>query len=191
LWSRAFLDGSFVPTKGEVGKGTKRMPVVDGNGIPPAPSISRAEVKLAQETLERVRVPRRRGRPKKRPERLVADKAYDCDRFRGWLRRKGVIPCVPRGGVAEAGVKDGRMSTRRDGAWRKTFAWLGNFRRPVVRWERLAMMYEAICTLACVIIRLRELLKWLLETVFINQLSQHQPGHRKIDPGSIVWGRYS
>ena len=49
MWSRAFLDGSFVPTKGEVGKGTKRMPVVDGNGIPLAPSISRAEVKLAQD----------------------------------------------------------------------------------------------------------------------------------------------
>jgi len=77
----------------EVGKGTKRMLVVDGNGIPLAPSISRAgraEVKLAQETLERVRVPWR-----KRPERLVADKAYDCDRFRSWLRRKGVIPCIP------------------------------------------------------------------------------------------------
>ena len=58
----------------EVGKGTKRMLVVDGNGIPLALSISRAgraEVKLARETLERVRVPRRRGRPKKRPERLA------------------------------------------------------------------------------------------------------------------------
>ena len=46
----------------------------------------RPEVNLAQETLERVRVPRRRGRPRKRPERLVADEAYDCDRFRGWLQ---------------------------------------------------------------------------------------------------------
>ena len=48
----------------EVGKGTKRMLVVDGNGIPLALSISRAsraEVKLAQETLERVRVPRGEG----------------------------------------------------------------------------------------------------------------------------------
>ena len=53
----------------KVGKGTKRMLVVDGNGIPLALSISRAskaEVKLAQETLERVRVPRRsrKGRRK-------------------------------------------------------------------------------------------------------------------------------
>ena len=49
LWSRAFLDGSSVPAKRgkeigltEVGKGTKRMLVVDGNGILLAPSISRA-----------------------------------------------------------------------------------------------------------------------------------------------------
>ena len=31
----------------------------------------------------------------------------------------------------------------------------------VVRWERLAMMYEAFCILACIIICLREQ-KWLL-----------------------------
>ncbi len=42
LWSRAFLDGSFFQRKKggeevgltEVGKGTKRMLVVDGNGVP-------------------------------------------------------------------------------------------------------------------------------------------------------------
>jgi len=146
----------------KVGKGTKRMLVVDGNGVPLALSISRAskaEVKLAQETLERVRVPRRRGRPRKRPERLVADKAYDCDRFRSWLRSKGVIPCIP--------PRRNRKGRRRRWAdeykkrWRveRTFAWLGNFRRLVVRWERLAMMYEAFCILACIIICLRELLK--------------------------------
>ena len=40
------------------------MLVVDGNGIPPAPSISRAEVGLAQETLERVPRRSRKGRRK-------------------------------------------------------------------------------------------------------------------------------
>jgi len=82
----------------KVGKGTKRMLVVDGNGIPLVLLIaraSRAEVKLAEATLDRVRVPRRRGRPRKQPERLVVDKAYDCDRLRSWLRRKGIIPCIP------------------------------------------------------------------------------------------------
>ena len=45
--------------------------------------------------------------------------------------------------------------------WRveRTFARLGNFKRPVVRRERPAMMCEAICILACTVICLRELLK--------------------------------
>ena len=41
----------------------------------------------------------------------------------------------------------------------RTFAWLGNFKRPVVRRERPAMMYEAFCILVCTIICLKELLK--------------------------------
>ena len=104
----------------EVGKGMKRMLVVDGNGIPLAPSISRAgraEVGLAQETLERVPRRSRKGRRK-------------------W---------------ADEYKKRWRVE--------RTFAWLDNFRRLVVRWERLAMMYEAFCILACIIICLRELLK--------------------------------
>ena len=107
----------------KVGKGTKRILVVDGNEILLALSISRAskaEVKLAQETLERVRVPRR---SRKDWRKRWADEY----KKRWWVER--------------------------------TFAWLGNFRRLVVRWERLAMMYEALCILACIIICLRELLK--------------------------------
>ncbi len=142
----------------KVGKGTKRMLVVDGNGIPLALSISRAgrvEVELAQETLERVRVPRGRGRPRKRPRKLVADKAYDCDRFRGWLCRKGVIPCIPPRRNRKGRRKWADEYNRRV---ESAFAWLGNFKL-VVHWERLAMMYEAFCSLACIIICLRELLK--------------------------------
>ena len=106
---------------------------------------------LAQETLERVRVPWR-----KRPERPVADKAYDCDRFRSWLRRKGVITCIPPRGNRRGRRK--RWADEFKGRWRveRTFARLDNFRRPMVRWERLAMMYEAFCILACIIVCLRE-----------------------------------
>ena len=131
------------------------MLVVDGNGIPLALFISRAsraEVELAQETLDRVRVPRKKGRPRKRPERLVADKAYDSDEFRLWLRRKGVIPCIlPR-------EKWGKEYKER---WRveQTFAWVENFRRLGVRYERMDKMYEAFCIVALILICLRELLK--------------------------------
>ena len=56
-----------------------------GTGFPFIFRASRVEVELVQEALERVRVRRRRGRPRKRPRKLVADKEYDCDRFRGWV----------------------------------------------------------------------------------------------------------
>ena len=39
----------------------------------------------------------------------------------------------------------------------RTFAWLGNFRRLVVRWDRLITVYRAFFHLACLIITLRQL----------------------------------
>jgi transposase len=88
-WSMAFLDGSFAPAKkggdkvglSKKGKGTKWMLVVDGNGLPLGfclASANTAEVKLAEQTLDTISVPRPRGRPRqRRPEKLVADRAND------------------------------------------------------------------------------------------------------------------
>jgi transposase len=39
----------------------------------------------------------------------------------------------------------------------RLFAWLGNFRRLVVRYERKARMYQAFVHVACVLIALRQL----------------------------------
>jgi transposase len=39
----------------------------------------------------------------------------------------------------------------------RTFAWLGNFRRLVVRYERSLTIYNAFFHLACLIITLRHL----------------------------------
>ena len=145
-----------------MGKGTKRKLVVDGNGIPLALVISRAsraEVRLAQETLDRVRVPRKSGRPRKRPERLVADKAYDSDEFRLWLRRKGVIPCIPPRENCKGRRKKWEEEYKERWRVERTFAWVESFRRLVVRYERMARMYEAFCIVALILICLRELLK--------------------------------
>src|SRR5215469_13634394 len=105
-WSIAVLDGSFVPAKkgGEhvgltrKGKGTKWMLVVDGNGLPLGfhmDSANHAEVRLAQQTLDTIRVARPRGRPKQRPKKLVADRGYDSSTFRQALRRRGIRMCIP------------------------------------------------------------------------------------------------
>jgi transposase len=86
-WSLAFLDGSFVPAKKggdqvgltKKGKGTKWLLVVDGGGLPLGfhlDGANRAKVRLAQQTLVTIRVARRFGRPKQRPEKLVVDRGY-------------------------------------------------------------------------------------------------------------------
>jgi transposase len=105
-WTIAFLDGSFVPAKsgGEKvglsrkGKGTKWMLIVDGNGLPLGfhlDSASRAEVRLAQQTLDTVEVARPQGCPKRRPKKLVADRGYDGSRFRQAIQCRGIQIYIP------------------------------------------------------------------------------------------------
>ena len=139
------------------------MVVVDGQGIPLGGTIasaSPAEVKLAEETLETIKVPRQgRGRPRSRPKRLVGDKAYDSDKLRVKLGGKGIRLLVPyRRNRKPRRKQSPEVEARYQHRWKieRTFAWLGNFRRLVVRYERLITVYLAFFHLACIIIVLRQ-----------------------------------
>jgi len=145
------------------GKGSKWMVVVDGQGIPLGGTIisaSPAEVRLAEETLKTVKVPRPgRGRPKSRPKRLIADKAYDSDKLRARVGGKGIRLLVPyRRNRKRARKQSPEVEARYRHRWKieRTFAWLGNFRRLVVRYERLITVYLGFFHLACIIIALRQ-----------------------------------
>ena len=64
------------------------MLVVDGNGLPLGfhlDSAQVAEVRLAERTLDTVSVTRSRGRPRQRPDKLVADRGYDSSALRSAL----------------------------------------------------------------------------------------------------------
>ena len=121
-------------------------------------SASPAEVKLAEETLEAVNVPRPgRGRPKKRPARLIADKAYDSDPLRKRLKSLKIDLIAPhRSNRKKPKTQDGRKLRRYRKRWKveRTFAWVGNYRRLVVRYERDIKMYQAFFHLACLMITL-------------------------------------
>jgi transposase len=139
------------------------MVVVDGQGIPLGGTItsaSPAEVKLAEETLETIKVPRQgRGRPRSRPKRLVGDKAYDSDKLRARLGGKGIRLLVPyRRNRKPRRKQSPEVAARYRHRWKieRTFAWLGNFRRLVVRYERLITVYLGFFHLACIIIALRQ-----------------------------------
>jgi transposase len=144
------------------GKGTKWMVVVDGQGPPLGAHLdspSPHEVTLIEKTLDKVAVPRKgRGRPKKNPRRLVYDMAADSDPLRDWLGERGIeLICPHRYNRTKSKRQDGRKLRRYRRRWRveRKFAWLGNLRRLVVRYERNIQMYAAFFHLACLIITLR------------------------------------
>jgi hypothetical protein len=85
--------GGSAVGKTKRGKGTKWMVLVDGQGLPLGvrlESASPAEVTLAEATLAEVRVPRRKGRPRQKPERVIADRGYDSDPLRERLKKRGI-----------------------------------------------------------------------------------------------------
>ena len=141
------------------------MIVTDGEGIPLAThlaSASPAEVTLIEKTLENISVSKAgvAGAPRQKPERLIADKAYDSNGLRKRLAERGIQPIIPARSTSwSATHQDGRALRRYARRWKveRTFAWLLNFRRITVRWERLDHIYEAFVHLACAIIVLRRL----------------------------------
>ena len=137
------------------GKGTKWLVVVDGAGTPLGAhldSASPAEVKLITHALDAI------GVPDKQPQRLIADRGYDSNTLRNELVERGIEPIIPaRSNNKKATHQDGRKLKRYKHRWiiERTFAWLGHFRRLVVRYERLDRIYAAFFHLACAFLTLK------------------------------------
>jgi hypothetical protein len=77
--------------------------VVDRQGIPLAVTLSAANVhdsRMRLETVDAIEpIKRPVGRPRKRPAKLHADKAYDSKPRREELRRRGITPRLARRGI--------------------------------------------------------------------------------------------
>ena len=122
------------------GKGTKLMAVADRAGLPLAVRTERAaphEVTLVEATLEDRFVA-------KLPARLIGDRAYDSDSLDAALRGLGIAMIAPhRRNRKKPKTQDGRSLRRYKRRWKveRLFAWLGNFRRLVVRYEYHAANY--------------------------------------------------
>jgi len=149
------------------GKGTKWMVLADGNGTPLGAYLDAAtpsEISLVEKTLDAVSVRKASspGRPRKRPKRLIGDKGYDSNKLRKKLKRMGIEPIFPaRSNHPNATDQDGRKLRRYRKRWiiERTFAWLGNFRRLVVRYERSVAIYSGFFSLACAISVLKRILQ--------------------------------
>jgi transposase len=138
------------------GKGTKLMVVADGTGLPVsvhAASASPHEITLVGETLAA-------GFAPGESERLIGDRAYDSDPLDAILAERGIEMIAPhRRNRKKKKTQDGRKLRRYKRRWKveRLVAWLTNFRRLVVRYERRAENYLGFVQLGCVIILLRYL----------------------------------
>ncbi len=101
-------------------------------------------------------IKRPRGRPRKRLEKLHADKAYDDDdddkKCKWALRKRVSKSCIARKGI-ESSEKLGRHR------WvvERTLAWVAKYRRLTIRYERRDDIHEEFLYLGCSLICLNYL----------------------------------
>ena len=103
--------------------------------------------------IERVPPVRGRvGRPRRRPERVLADRGYDHDKYRRELRQRRITPEIARR-QTEHGSGLGRAR------WvvERTFAWLHHFKRLLIRYDRRHEIHEAFLAIGCCLVCFRRL----------------------------------
>jgi len=87
------------------------------------------------------------GRPRQRPDRLQGDRAYDSQPHRKSLRKLGIVPVLAKRRTEHgSGLGVYRWVIER------TFAWLYQFRRLRVRYERRDEIHEAFLSIGCIMI---------------------------------------
>lgn len=107
--------------------------MTDRNGVPLAVMLSSANVHdstVLEELVDAVELVRGpgKGRSRKRPEKLHADKGYNFPRCRRALRKGGIVARIGRQGIDSSA------------------RWLSRFRRLAIRYEKRADLHEASCT---------------------------------------------
>jgi hypothetical protein len=94
----------------------------------------------------------KRGRPRKWPKILAADKGYDAKDLRHRLRTRGIRPQIPKR-IWKTKKSRGRPIKKDVPRYQveRTFAWFQRkYRRLVVRWERLAACFNAFLVIAVI-----------------------------------------
>jgi transposase len=161
-----FIDASFSKAKGggggigctRVGKGVKIMVLVDARGLPVAidtAPANQAENRLVQQLFDFML-------PNQLPERVIGDKAYDSDALGDELAEKGIELISPHRSNRrpENKTQDGRPLRRYKRRWtvERTIAWLQNFRRLCIRWERSAVLFQGFLHFTCALMLLKAVL---------------------------------
>jgi len=140
---------------------TKNHLVCDGRGRPLAFVLTAGNVNdttMLPATLEEIRVPTT-GRPRLRPERVLADKGYPSKANRAWLRERGIAATIPERDdqIAHRRKKPGRpidFGPRQKEIYRgrnvveRCFNKLKHWRGIAMRSDKTARNYHAALCLA-------------------------------------------
>ena len=136
--------------------GSKHHLLVDASGIPLAWTVTggnRNDIEQLIPLLQAVPAVRGSvGRPRSRPDTLLGDRGYDSNAHRRALRERGIKPVI-------ANRYQGHGSGLGRHRWvvERTFAWLHNFKRLLVRYDRRAEIHQAFLAIGCCLVCFRRL----------------------------------
>jgi transposase len=145
--------------------------MADGRGRPLAIRLTpgqASDTKELVELLDQVAVPRPggAGRHRRRPDHLLADKAYGSRANRAALRRRGITHTIPErddviASRAHKGSRGGRPPNFNAATYKhrnnveRGFGRRKNYRALATRYDRLASRYQATCTITSIMDWLR------------------------------------
>jgi transposase len=131
----------------------------DGRGLPLAALLLPGQAHEStqfEEALDSVQVPQRRGRPRRRPKRLAADRAYSAQRIRLWLRQHRISAVIPPKQQRRSKPRPGRPVSYNPAHYRgrnvveRCVGWLKECRALATRYEKLALNYLGLVKLAMI-----------------------------------------
>lgn len=108
-----------------------------------------------EQVVETVQVRRRVGRPRLRPRRIGADRAYHAQRIRHWLRAHAIGAVIPPRGEPGKRRRGRKLSYDRcryrgRNVIERSVGWLKECRSLATRFEKLAVHYLGMVHLAII-----------------------------------------
>jgi transposase len=92
------------------------------------------------------------GRPRLRPYRLAGDKGYSSGTVRRYLQHRGIVGVIPRRSTEPPDPFFDRETYRERNQVERLIGRLKQHRRIATRYEKLAVVYMAMLTIAAILL---------------------------------------